>query len=121
MFFKASLQQLYLEDERPWLVGFSGGKDSIRQPTDWRRLFLMLSYPFPAEQRKKPMSVLCADTRVEPPGAIAKMIEGMLRSMRECSQHNRLNIEVNLFKPMFASSYWVNITGGNAEKRDGQD
>ena len=28
MFFKASLRQLYLEDERPWLVGFSGGKDS---------------------------------------------------------------------------------------------
>jgi hypothetical protein len=25
------------------------------------------------------------------------MIEGTLRRMRECSQHNRLNIEVNLF------------------------
>jgi len=25
---KASLRQLYLEDERSWLVGFSGGKDS---------------------------------------------------------------------------------------------
>jgi hypothetical protein len=49
------------------------------------------------------------------------MIEGMLRRMRECSQHNRLNIEVNLFKPMFASSCRVNITGGDAEKRDGQD
>jgi hypothetical protein len=23
---KASLRQLYLEDKRPWLVGFSGGK-----------------------------------------------------------------------------------------------
>ncbi len=23
---KASLEQLYLEDQRPWLVGFSGGK-----------------------------------------------------------------------------------------------
>ncbi len=23
-----SLRQLYLQDERPWLVGFSGGKDS---------------------------------------------------------------------------------------------
>jgi hypothetical protein len=23
---KASLQELYLQDERPWLVGFSGGK-----------------------------------------------------------------------------------------------
>jgi tRNA(Ile)-lysidine synthase TilS/MesJ len=29
MFFKASLQQLYREDERPWLGGFSGGKDSF--------------------------------------------------------------------------------------------
>ncbi len=26
MFFKTSLRQLYPEDERPWLVGFSGGK-----------------------------------------------------------------------------------------------
>jgi DNA sulfur modification protein DndC len=25
---RASLEQLYREDERPWLVGFSGGKDS---------------------------------------------------------------------------------------------
>ena len=24
---KDSLRQLYLEDKRPWLVGFSGGKD----------------------------------------------------------------------------------------------
>jgi DNA sulfur modification protein DndC len=23
-----SLRHLYLEDERPWLVGFSGGRDS---------------------------------------------------------------------------------------------
>jgi hypothetical protein len=51
---KASLQQLYLEDERPWLVGFSGGKDSIRQPTDWRRSFLMLSYPFLLNSGKSP-------------------------------------------------------------------
>ena len=34
---KASLHELYREGQRPWLVGFSGGKDSIRQPTDWRR------------------------------------------------------------------------------------
>ena len=25
---KSSLRQLYLDDHRPWLVGFSGGKDS---------------------------------------------------------------------------------------------
>jgi hypothetical protein len=27
---KASLQQLYLEDERPWLIGFSGGQSLPR-------------------------------------------------------------------------------------------
>jgi PP-loop superfamily ATP-utilizing enzyme len=27
---KESLQELYLEDKRPWLVGFSGGKDSTQ-------------------------------------------------------------------------------------------
>ena len=26
---KTSLRQLYLEDQRPWRVGFSGGKDSF--------------------------------------------------------------------------------------------
>ena len=26
---KDSLRQLYLEDPRPWLVGFRGGKDSF--------------------------------------------------------------------------------------------
>ena len=25
---KSALRQLYLDDPRPWLVGFSGGKDS---------------------------------------------------------------------------------------------
>ncbi len=74
MFFKASLQQLYLEDERPWLVGLSGGKDSIRQPTDWRRSSLMLSFPFLPHSEKRPISVLCTDTRVEIP-AIAEMNE----------------------------------------------
>ena len=24
-----TLRELYLEDDRPWLVGFSGGKDSM--------------------------------------------------------------------------------------------
>jgi len=44
----------------------------------------------PAEQRKKPISVLCTDTRVEIP-AIAEMIEGTLDRMRRCSeQHNRI-------------------------------
>jgi DNA sulfur modification protein DndC len=45
----------------------------------------------PAEQRKKEVTVVCTDTRVEIP-AIAEMIEGTLDRMRKCSQQNGLTI-----------------------------
>jgi DNA sulfur modification protein DndC len=103
---KASLQQLYLEDKRPWLVGFSGGKDS----TMLASLIFDAVLSIPAEQRKKPISVLCTDTRVEIP-AIAEMIEGTLDRMRKFSEQNNLNIDVNLLKPLIEESFWVNIIG----------
>jgi DNA sulfur modification protein DndC len=103
---KASLRQLYLEDARPWLVGFSGGKDS----TMLASLIFDAVLSIPAEQRKKPISVLCTDTRVEIP-AIAEMIEGTLDRMRKCSEQNNLNIDANLLKPLIEESFWVNIIG----------
>jgi DNA sulfur modification protein DndC len=103
---KASLEQLYREDARPWLVGFSGGKDS----TLLASLIFDAVLSLPAEQRKKPVSVLCTDTRVEIP-AIAEMIEGTLDRMRKFSEQNGLNIDANLLKPLLEESFWVNIIG----------
>ena len=101
-----SLSQLYLEDDRPWLVGFSGGKDS----TMLASLIFDAVLSIPAAQRKKPVSVLCTDTRVEIP-AIAEMIEGTLTRMQKFSQQNDLNIDVNLLKPPPEQSFWVNVIG----------
>jgi len=64
----------------------------------------------PAEQRKKPISVLCTDTRVEIP-AIVEMIEDTLDRMRKCSRQHDLNIDANLLKPLIEESFWVNIIG----------
>lgn len=64
----------------------------------------------PPALRKKPVSILCTDTRVEIP-AIAEMIEGTLDRMRKCSQQNDLKIDVNLLKPTMEESFWVNIIG----------
>lgn len=103
---KKSLRQLYLEDNRPWLVGFSGGKDS----TMLASLVLDVALSLPPAERTKPISVVCTDTRVEIP-AIVEMVEGTLRQMQRCSQQNNLNMDVNLLKPTGEESFWVNIIG----------
>jgi DNA sulfur modification protein DndC len=99
-----SLVQLYTADDRPWLVGFSGGKDS----TMLASLIFNSVMAVPAAQRKKPVAVLCTDTRVEIP-AIAEIVEGTLSRMYKFSQQKGLNIEVNLLKPPPEQSFWVNI------------
>lgn len=52
-----SLQQLYRDDPRPWLIGFSGGKDS----TLVAALVFDAVMSIPPEQRTKPVTVLCTD------------------------------------------------------------
>lgn len=64
----------------------------------------------PAEERKKPVSILCTDTRVEIP-AIAEMVEGTLDKIRRFSPQNDLNIEANPLKPTLEASLWPNTIG----------
>jgi DNA sulfur modification protein DndC len=75
-----TLIHLYSDDDRPWLVGFSGGKDSTMVVS----LIFDTVLSIPASQRKKPVSVLCTDTRVEIP-AISEMVEGTLTRMQKFS------------------------------------
>lgn len=88
---RTSLSDLYVNDERPWLVGFSGGKDS----TMLASLVFDAVLSIPPDKRVKPISVLCTDTRVEIP-AIVEMVEGTLDKMRKFSEQNGLCVDVNL-------------------------
>src|SRR3954465_1931968 len=60
---KERTQRLYLEDEVPWVVGYSGGKDS----TATLQLGWMALEGLPDEQRRKPAHVISTDTLVENP------------------------------------------------------
>src|SRR5215471_9782024 len=59
----AQAQQLYLADDVPWVVGYSGGKDS----TAVLQLVWLALKSLPAEQRRKPVHVISTDTLVENP------------------------------------------------------
>lgn len=101
-----SLKSLYMDDERPWLVGFSGGKDSTLVAS----LVFDTVLAMPEDKRTKPIVILCTDTRVEIP-AVAEAVESTLARMRRASEQNNLNIEVKLLKPPPEDSFWVNIIG----------
>jgi DNA sulfur modification protein DndC len=101
-----SLRQLYLDDPRPWLVGFSGGKDSSMVAS----LLFEAVLAVPVEQRKKEIAILCTDTRVEIP-AIVELVEGTLARMQKFSDENNLNIKAHLLRPPAEQSFWVNIIG----------
>ena len=101
-----NLTQLYLADTRPWLVGFSGGKDS----TLVAALIVESILSVPPPQRTKEVHVVCTDTRVEIP-AIVEAVEGTLARIRKFSSENDLKIEVHLLRPPPEQSFWVNIIG----------
>lgn len=103
---RASLRDLYLADDRPWLVGFSGGKDSTMVAS----LVFDTLLAVPEERRRKPIAILCTDTRVEIP-AVVEMVETALARMRKFATDRNLNVEVHLLRPPAEQSFWVNIIG----------
>ena len=58
----AQLESLYFSDSRPWVIAFSGGKDSTALLQLVFNLLLKLG-----KQATKPVIVLSSDTQVEAP------------------------------------------------------
>src|SRR4051794_31743607 len=57
------IREVYLSDNRPWVVGYSGGKDS----TCALQLVWAALTGLAPEQRRKPIYVISSDTLVETP------------------------------------------------------
>jgi DNA sulfur modification protein DndC len=57
------IRELYTADEVPWIIGYSGGKDS----TATLQLVWTAVAALPLEARKKPIHVISTDTLVENP------------------------------------------------------
>ncbi|MEM2914059.1 MAG: DNA phosphorothioation system sulfurtransferase DndC, partial [Candidatus Bathyarchaeia archaeon] len=55
------IQQVYLADNRPWVIGYSGGKDS----TTVLQLVWYALKALPTEKRQKMVYVISSDTLVE--------------------------------------------------------
>lgn len=100
------IQSVYLSDNRPWILGFSGGKDS----TCMVQLIWAALSSLPAVKLHKKLYVISSDTLVESPKVIEK-ITGTLDMMESASKKSHLPISTNLVRPLIKDSFWVCLLG----------
>jgi DNA sulfur modification protein DndC len=104
--FYDEIREMYLADQRPWVVGFSGGKDS----TCTLQLIWYALRGIPAEQRTKPVYVISSDTLVETP-VIVRYIDGTLERINTHAGAEGMPFQAHKVTPMVDRSFWVNLIG----------
>jgi DNA sulfur modification protein DndC len=102
----AQTQQLYLADGVPWVVGYSGGKDST---ATLQIVWLALQGLDPA-QRTKPVHVISTDTLVENP-VVAAWVTHSLEVMEAAAKANHLPLTPHRLTPAVTDTFWVNLIG----------
>ncbi|MDB2394220.1 DNA phosphorothioation system sulfurtransferase DndC [Flavobacteriaceae bacterium] len=97
--------------DRPWIIGFSGGKDSTVMLTlVWVALQRIRSeFPFPF-QLKRPVHVVCNDTMVENP-IISTYVEDVLIKIEISAREQGLPIFVKKTTPKLEETFWFNLIG----------
>lgn len=103
---KEFLQILYTADETPWVIGYSGGKDSTAVV---QLVWLMLN-ELPRDKRKKPVHVITTDTLVENP-VVATWVNNSIDVMRSAAETAALPIKPHLITPKISETFWVNLIG----------
>ena len=99
--------KLYLEDDNPWVVGYSGGKDSSAcLQLMWRVLEKIKSENKPI----KPLNVITTDTLVENP-VVATWVKTSLDLLRDKAKEKGLPIFPKLLTPNIEETFWVNLIG----------
>jgi DNA sulfur modification protein DndC len=100
------IQELYCLDEIPWVVGYSGGKDS----TATLQLIWNAISGLPPEKRTKPIHVITTDTLVENP-VVSVWVRNSLERMRVAAEEQGMPIQAHLLYPAIKDTFWVNLIG----------
>src|SRR5665213_2453898 len=103
---QAEIQDLYLSDAIPWVVGYSGGKDST---ASLQLIWSALARLTPT-QRTKPVHVISTDTMVENP-IVSIWVQHSLKKMADAAAEQHLPVEPHRLTPSSEDSFWVNLVG----------
>lgn len=100
------IRLVYTSDSRPWVIGYSGGKDSTTTlQLVWQALKVL-----PPEQLAKPVYVISSDTLVETP-KIVEYVDTTLKQINLAATTSGLPITAHKVTPVTNDSFWVNVIG----------
>lgn len=100
------IREIYKEDNVPWIIGYSGGKDS----TATLQLIWLALKELPDESRLKTVHVISTDTLVENP-VVSSWVRKSLDEMGRAATQQGVPVRPKLLHPRVEETFWVNLIG----------
>jgi DNA sulfur modification protein DndC len=100
------IQALYCLDEIPWIIGYSGGKDS----TTILQLIWNAIAELPLSKRTKKIYVITTDTLVENP-IVSAWVRKSIDRMKAAAREQKMPFEPHLLNPQVKDTFWVCLIG----------
>jgi DNA sulfur modification protein DndC len=107
------LTDQYLEDDRynrPWIIGFSGGKDSTVLLTLVWLALQKIREENESQTLNRQIYVVCNDTMVENP-IIEEYTANVLQTIQKSAKEQKLPITVKTTTPQIEDTFWSCIIG----------
>jgi DNA sulfur modification protein DndC len=99
------IQDIYLSQNKPFIIGFSGGKDStVALQLVWNALLQI------KDKLKNPVYIVSSDTLVEIP-KIINYVDKTLEKIKKAASREGLPFYVEKVVPDIRESFWVNVIG----------
>ena len=100
------IQDTYLADDRAWIIGYSGGKDSTAVVSLIYSAMLLL----PEKKRSKPIYVVSSDTLVETP-VVVDLIKSVLLDLNIQAGKDKIPLTAHPVYPKADQTFWTNLLG----------
>nr|WP_309732040.1 DNA phosphorothioation system sulfurtransferase DndC [Chamaesiphon sp. OTE_75_metabat_556] len=100
------IQDLYISDSIPWVIGISWGKDS----STILQLIWTAIEKLPVERRHKKIYVMTTDTLVENP-IVSAWVDRSIKILTAAAKEKSMPFEPHLLQPEVKNSFWTCLIG----------
>lgn len=100
------IKYVYQSDDRPWVIGYSGGKDSTTVVELVYKMLLLL----PINERFKNVYIVSSDTMIENP-LIKIYLSKMNKMLGESAKRDNIPIISCMVQPNPNNTFWTNVIG----------